>query len=186
MGLHHAQQRTSPLRVGMSSSWMMTTQIKGGASLVTVHAFMIFVHVHFLWGVRRPLVQRYIEVGQTEAPLGESSAWHERRHRPHPYRSFLRDPSCGDVGKESGALSRLNPSQVLSVEVHLGWASVFFHSAKSSREGSDIQLLLLVLRSGGCLGPIFNYDSSVHTNYIFLYVAGVSSPRVDTPCRHPF
>lgn len=171
----------------MSSSWMMTTQIKGGASLVTVHAFIIFCLRTFFVGCEASArAEIYIEVGQTEAPLGESSAWYERRHRPHPYRSFLRDPSCGDVGKESGALSRLNPSQVLSVEVHLGWASVFFHSAKSSREGSDIQLLLLVLRSGGCLGPIFNYDSSVHTNYIFLYVAGVSSPRVDTPCRHPF
>lgn len=118
--------------------------------------------------------------GRRKHPPGEYSTWNET----HPYRLYIRDPSRGDVGQESGALSRLNPKQGIDVEVHLEWASAsFFHSAKSPLERFNIQLRLLVLRSGGC--PIFNDDNSVHTSYIFSCGAGVLSPRAGTPCRHP-
>jgi hypothetical protein len=70
----------------------------------------LFYYYDFLWGGRHPFLQPYIEVGQTEAPApGESSAWNEQRHQSHPYRFFLRDPSRGDVGQESGGTFQIEP-----------------------------------------------------------------------------
>jgi len=100
---------------------------------------------------------------QTEAPP-RASPTHGMRRGTSLTRIdfFFATLPAATLARSPGALSRLNPSQGIDVEVHLEWASESF-SAALPLEWSDIQFLLLVLRSGGCLclsflGPIFNDD----------------------------